>query len=108
VAAHRNDPFGAELPRGQHAEKPDRAVADHGDGPTGPRLGGDRGEPAGAEHVGGGQQARDHAARPAATSAQIPIASRGVTGSSARTSVNGQPVDQLHHDVRNRFSEGSR
>ena len=44
---------------GQHGEQPDRAVADDGDGLAGPDLGGDGGEPAGAQHVGGGQQARD-------------------------------------------------
>ena len=47
-----------ELPGGQHAEQPDRAVADHGDGLARAGLGGDGGEPAGAEHVGGGQQVR--------------------------------------------------
>ena len=44
--------------RGQHPEQPDRAVADHGDGLARPGLGGDSGEPTGAEHVGGGQEVR--------------------------------------------------
>ena len=59
VAAHRDDPLRAELLRGQHAEQPDRAVTDHRDGLAGSGLGGDGGEPAGAEHVGGGQEVRD-------------------------------------------------
>ena len=37
----------------------DRAVTDDRDGLAGAGLGGDGGEPAGAEHVGGGQQRRD-------------------------------------------------
>ena len=37
----------------------DRAVADDGDGLARAGLGGDGGEPAGAQHVGGGQQRRD-------------------------------------------------
>ena len=59
VPAHGDDPLGAELLGGQHAEQADGAVTDHGDGLAGAGLGGDGGEPAGAEHVGGGQQARD-------------------------------------------------
>ena len=59
VPAHRDDAFRAELLGGQHAEQPDGAVADHRDGLARAGLGGHRGEPAGAEHVGGGQQARD-------------------------------------------------
>ena len=39
--------------------RPDRAVADDRDRLAGPGLGGDGGEPAGAEHVGGGQQRGD-------------------------------------------------
>ena len=56
VAAHRDDPLGAELLGGEDAEQADRAVADDRDGLAGAGLGGDGGEPAGAEHVGGGQQ----------------------------------------------------
>ena len=59
VPAHRDDPLGAELARGEDAQQADRAVADHGDGLARAGLGGDGAEPAGAEHVGGGQQARD-------------------------------------------------
>ena len=40
-------------------QQPDRAVADHGDGLAGAGFGGDGAEPAGAEHVGGGQEVRD-------------------------------------------------
>ena len=56
VAGHGDDPFGAELLGGQDAEQSDSAVADDGDGLTGADLGSNGGEPAGAEHVGGGQQ----------------------------------------------------
>ena len=63
VAAHGDDPLGAELLGGEHAEQPDRAVADDGDGLAGAGLGGDGAEPAGAEHVGGGEQARDEVVR---------------------------------------------
>ena len=56
VAAHGDDPFGAELLGGEHAEQTDGAVTDDGDRLAGADLGGDGGEPAGAEHVGGGQQ----------------------------------------------------
>ena len=58
VAAHRDDPFRAELSCGQHPEQPDRAVADDNDRLARPHLGRDRGEPAGTEHVGGGQEVR--------------------------------------------------
>ncbi len=44
---------------GQYPEQPDRAVADDGDGLAGPGFGGDGGEPAGAEHVGGGEEVWD-------------------------------------------------
>jgi hypothetical protein len=53
VAAHRDNPFRAELLGGQHPEQPDRAVPDHDDGLARSGLGRDRGEPAGAKHVGG-------------------------------------------------------
>ncbi|MGY2085897.1 hypothetical protein ACI790_19390 [Blastococcus sp. SYSU DS0539] len=40
----------------QDAEQADGSVADNGDGLARGGLGGDGGEPAGAQHVGGGQQ----------------------------------------------------
>ena len=57
VAAHRDDPFRAELLGGEHREQPDGAVTDDGDRLAGAGLGSDCAEPAGAEHVGGGEQA---------------------------------------------------
>jgi hypothetical protein len=57
VPAHRDDPLGAQLPGGQHGEQADCAVTDHRDGLAGLHVGGDGAEPAGAEHVRGGQQA---------------------------------------------------
>jgi len=51
VPAHRDDPFGAELLGGEHAEQPDGAVIDDRDGLARPGLGGHGGEPAGARHV---------------------------------------------------------
>ena len=59
VPAHGNDPFRTQLPSGQHTEQTDCAVADDGDGPAWPCLGGHRCEPARAEHVGGCEQRRD-------------------------------------------------
>src|SRR4051794_28119429 len=52
VTAHRDDPLGAQLLRSEHPEQPDRAVTDDGNRLARPRLGGDGGEPAGAQHVG--------------------------------------------------------
>jgi hypothetical protein len=63
VAAHGDDPLGAELAGGQHGQQPDRAVTDHRDGLGWAGLGGHGAEPAGAEHVGGGQQAPDQIVR---------------------------------------------
>ena len=57
VAAHRDDPLGAELPGGQYGEQSDRTVTDDRDSLAGAGFGGDCPEPAGAEHVGGGEQA---------------------------------------------------
>jgi hypothetical protein len=57
VATHRDDPLRAELLGSEDAEQADRAVPDHGDGLARSGLGRDGGEPAGAEHVGGGQEA---------------------------------------------------
>jgi hypothetical protein len=59
VPAHRDDPLGAEPAGCQHGEQADGAVTDDHDGLAGAGLGGDGAEPAGAEHVGGGEQARD-------------------------------------------------
>jgi hypothetical protein len=59
MAAHRNDPLRAELLRGQHGEQADRAVTDYGNDLAGSRFGGHGSEPAGAQHVGGGEEARD-------------------------------------------------
>ena len=59
VPAEGDDPLGAELPGGQDAEQADRAVADDRDRLAGPGLGGDGGEPTGAQHVGGRHQRRD-------------------------------------------------
>jgi hypothetical protein len=63
VAAHGDDPVGAELAGGQHGQQPDRAVTDHRHRLVWAGLGGHRPEPAGAEHIGGGQQARDQVVR---------------------------------------------
>jgi hypothetical protein len=59
VAAHGDDPLGPQVPGGQHGEQPDRAVPDHGHGLAWAGLGGHGAEPAGAEDVGGGEEARD-------------------------------------------------
>ncbi len=56
VAAERDDPFRAEFTGSQYAEQADGSVADDGDGLAGSCLGGDGREPAGAEHVRGGEQ----------------------------------------------------
>jgi hypothetical protein len=60
VAAHGDDALGAELAGGQ---QPDGAVTDDRDGLGWAGLGGHGAEPAGAEHVGGGQQAPDQIVR---------------------------------------------
>ena len=52
-----DDPLGAELFGGEHPEQADGAVADDGDGLAWADLGGDGAEPAGAQHVGGGEEA---------------------------------------------------
>ena len=59
VTAEGDDPLGAQLLRGQDAEQADRAVTHHSDRLARPRLGRDRGEPAGAEHVGGRHERGD-------------------------------------------------
>jgi hypothetical protein len=61
VAAHRDDSLSAQLPGGQDREQTHGSVADDRDGLAGSGLGRDGTEPAGAEHVGGGEQARDQA-----------------------------------------------
>jgi hypothetical protein len=63
VAAHGHDPLGAELAGGQDGQQPDRAITDHRDGLVWAGLGGHGAEPAGAEHIGGGQQAREQVLR---------------------------------------------
>ena len=50
---------GTQLPGREHGEQADRAVTDDRDRLTGSGLGGDGAEPAGTQHVGGGEQARD-------------------------------------------------
>jgi hypothetical protein len=59
VPAHRDDALGAELLGGQHAEQADRTIAHHGNRLARTRVRGDGAEPAGAEYVGQGQEARD-------------------------------------------------
>jgi hypothetical protein len=59
MARHRDDALGTQLLGGQHPHQPNGAIADHGDGLAGSDLGGVGSEPAGSEHVGGGQQRRD-------------------------------------------------
>jgi len=51
VPAERDDALGTELLGGQDAEQADGAIADDRYGLSGSGLGGDRGEPAGPEHV---------------------------------------------------------
>jgi hypothetical protein len=63
VAAHGDDAFGAELAGGQHGQQPDGAVTDHRDGLVWAGLGRHGAEPAGPEHIGGGQQAREQIVR---------------------------------------------
>ena len=59
VAAHDDDPLGAELSGGEHTEETDGAVTDDGDGLAWADLGGDRAEPARAEHIRCGEVAGD-------------------------------------------------
>jgi hypothetical protein len=63
VAAHGNDPFGAELPGGEHREQPHGAVSDYRHRLARSCLGRHGAEPAGAEHVGGGEKVGDHVLR---------------------------------------------
>src|SRR6266536_602280 len=51
VAAHRDDPLGAELLRREHGEQSDRPVADDGDRLARAGFGSHRAEPAGPEHI---------------------------------------------------------
>ena len=48
-----------EVLSGQHGEQADCSVTHHGNGLAGAVLGSDGTEPASAEHVGGGEEARD-------------------------------------------------
>ena len=63
VSAHRDDAPRAELSGRQYGEQADSTVTDNSDGLPRAGLGGDGAEPAGAEHVAGGEQARDQVAR---------------------------------------------
>src|SRR5215210_607560 len=63
VAAHGDDPLGAELLRREHGEQADGAVADHCNVLARPDLGGHSTEPAGPEHIGCREQARDEVVR---------------------------------------------
>jgi hypothetical protein len=59
MAAHGDDPLRAELAGGQHGQQPDRTVTNHRDDLARAGLGGHGSEPARAEHIRGGQHARD-------------------------------------------------
>src|SRR5207302_2732841 len=59
VAAHGDDALGAEVLGGQHGEEPHGSVADNGDRLARRDLGSGCSEPAGAEDVGGGEEAGD-------------------------------------------------
>src|SRR5205823_11413719 len=63
VAAHRDHPLGAELLRREHGEQSNGAVADDRDRLARAGLGGHCAEPAGPEHIGGREQARDQVIR---------------------------------------------
>lgn len=56
MPAHRDDALRAELFVRQHREQTDSTISDHCDGLAGAGLGGPGAEPAGPEHVGGGEQ----------------------------------------------------
>ena len=58
MARHGDDALRAELLGGEDRHQSDGSIADDGDGLAGACFGGDGGEPAGAEHVGGSQQRR--------------------------------------------------
>ena len=59
MAAHRDDPFGAELFGSKDTEQADGSVADDGDGFSRPGVRCDRSEPASPQHVGCGEVVRD-------------------------------------------------
>src|SRR5919204_1163706 len=59
VTAHDDDRLRTELLGGQHGEQTDRTVTDHSNGPARSCVGGNSTEPAGAEDIRGGEQARD-------------------------------------------------
>ena len=102
VATDRDDPLGAELLGGQDAEQPDRAVTDDRDGLAGAGLGGDGGEPAGAEDVGGRQQRRDQVG--------VGLAGGGDQGAVGErdAGVLGLGADRAREDARARSGTGSR
>ena len=60
VAAHQQDPLGAESPGRKHGGQADRAVADHGDRGALAHAGLDRRVVPGREHVGEGEQRSEH------------------------------------------------
>ena len=63
VAAHGDDPLRPHLLRRQHRQQAHRTVADDRDGGPRPHVGRVGREPAGAQHVGGRQEARDQVVR---------------------------------------------
>src|SRR5215213_1098934 len=63
VPAHRDDTLGAQLLGGEHREQADGAVADDRHHLAWTGLGRHGAKPAGAEHVGGREQAGDHVLR---------------------------------------------
>jgi hypothetical protein len=63
VTAHRDDPLRTHLPGGEHAEEADRTVAHDHDRAARLHIRRVGGEPAGAQDIGGRQQARDQVVR---------------------------------------------
>jgi hypothetical protein len=63
ATAHRDDPLSTHLPGGEHAEEADRTVAHDHDRAARPHVRRVGGEPAGAQDIGGRQQARDQVVR---------------------------------------------
>jgi hypothetical protein len=59
VAAHRDDPLRPKLLGGQHGKQTNRAVTNHDNGLARADLCSVGGEPAGAKHIGGGEEAPD-------------------------------------------------
>jgi hypothetical protein len=75
VAARGDDPLGAGLPGVQRGEQSDGAVTHDGERLARASLGRHGAEPAGAEHVGGREQARDHVVRREVWATRLPSAS---------------------------------